>query len=140
MMPHPIATRDSKDPHYSSHQCDCGCGSYVPQHLYDLGWRFLRGHKPVGAKITKPKHLGHRAPRTEPGAACNWALVETFVGADIAAKEERLGALAARIPALEAELAALRDERATLEAEVLVKREALATLLPAKKKKEEETK
>ena len=134
MIYHPsIAPRDSKDPHYSSHQCDCGCGSYVPQRNYDLGWRFLRGHKPVGTKITKPKHLGHRAPRTEPGVGCNWAMVELFVGADIAAKEARLTEVEQRIPALEAELGRLREERATLEAEVLVKREALTTLLPAKK-------
>lgn len=33
----------------SNVECACACGTLLPQHLVDRGWRYLRGHKPKTA-------------------------------------------------------------------------------------------
>lgn len=39
--------------------CDCGCGGAMSPGAIERGHKFLRGHKPQGALITKSKKLGH---------------------------------------------------------------------------------
>jgi hypothetical protein len=124
-----VASSERRDPFYSSHQCDCWCGTYIPQRNWDLGWRYLRGHKAVGGvRITKPKTFGHRAPRTEPGAAANWGIVEAFLHADLETRRARLAEAKARVE----ELKRLEQEVLELEIDIEERERALKALLPKK--------
>lgn len=130
---HAAAVKD--DGYFSKHLCDCGCGNLLPQRLYDLGWRYLKGHKAAGGpKVTKrdPVHNQGRAPAARVTALVNWEAVERFVNADLDARRARVRLIAERLPALEAEIEALRAEREALTKEIDERQLALAMLLPAK--------
>jgi len=125
-----VILEDHENPFYSAYQCDCGCEQFLPQHLFDLGWRFLRRHKPVGSKITKKKTLNlGRAPRMEPGTTTNWASIERFVLAEIEVKQARLREVTERL----AEMDALKAEQTRLVRECDNMLGALAELLPTKR-------
>ena len=80
--------------------CDCGCGGELSEATVALGWRFLRGHKPVVVK--KRREIKLRALPPTGVVDCNIPVMCRFA-------QSQLNLLASQLDAAKAEMLRTQD-------------------------------